>query len=518
MYCNILNVCMFRMILGSLMKDAVHPQLYKVKRIRVDVERETCINTKCFQLFFTFFPDGRTPEQLPSGLWNCSVALYPIFQHHLACNLKADCEDGRDESSRCPFSSAECEGLVDLCDRCYKFVDVESEIGHEYMYDDNRYTQAKQYCLSLGGSDKITELSYTLVCDFIQDCPDRSDESFCRHPVCVNTFTCTSSGQCLSYGNLCDRIDHCHDQSDENNCRSFRRLDAKHTMYPFPALVNFDSLKWFVSVAMNSTEPCPDSHYRCPGDFNDCLPVYTRCNVMHDCIDGQDEDGCEDRTCPGFFRCRAATVCVHSDHLCDGWPHCPLHDDELGCEEACPYGCRCLGHSFRCPQPFTAATFRQLRSLDATGSGMTVSDVNSNTYLICLVLSQGLSTLRFISSENHRLCCKHMLPSNHEDLSCHAPADEVSSCEDLLLSWTYRGLLWLVTILSLTGNVFCLCARLLARGMAFSSGFNVFVTNLTIADFLMGVYMAIIGVTDERYRGRYLYHDDAWKSSVTSRL
>ncbi|KAL8591753.1 hypothetical protein ACOMHN_032295 [Nucella lapillus] len=400
---------------------------------------------------------------------------------------------------------------------------------------------------------------------------------------------------------------------------------------------------------MNSTEPCPDSHYRCPGDFNDCLPVYTRCNGMHDCIDGQDEDGCEDRTCAGFFRCRAATVCVHSDHLCDGWPHCPLHDDELGCEEVCPYGCRCLGHSFRCPQPFTAATFRQLRSLDATGSGMTVSDVNSNTYLIRLVLSQcslaflpeikllnlrmldlsdnklqqvnltsflgaenlrelslsnnpiislhsdivyskkqyalltvdlsyttltvfyakilslfphirklnltftsihtitsggfnfipqltelhmigspvtnipphifrGLSTLRFISSENHRLCCKDMLPSNHEDLSCHAPADEVSSCEDLLLSWTYRGFLWLVTILSLTGNVFCLCARLLARGMTFSSGFNVFVTNLTIADFLMGVYMAIIGVTDERYRGRYLYHDDAWKSSVTCKL
>ncbi|KAL8591752.1 hypothetical protein ACOMHN_032294 [Nucella lapillus] len=124
-YCNILNVCMFRVILRSLLKDAVHPQLYKVKRIRVEVERKTCINTKCFQLFFTFFPDGRTPEQLPSGLWNCSVAQYPIFQHHLACNLKADCEDGRDESSRCPFSSAECEGLVDLCDRCYKFVDVE---------------------------------------------------------------------------------------------------------------------------------------------------------------------------------------------------------------------------------------------------------------------------------------------------------------------------------------------------------------------------------------------------------
>ncbi|XP_076454791.1 uncharacterized protein LOC143289631 [Babylonia areolata] len=56
-------------------------------------------------------------------MWNCSVDHYPSFHHHLACNLKTECEDGRDETGHCPFSSPECQGMVALCDRCYKLVD-----------------------------------------------------------------------------------------------------------------------------------------------------------------------------------------------------------------------------------------------------------------------------------------------------------------------------------------------------------------------------------------------------------
>ncbi|XP_076436576.1 G-protein coupled receptor GRL101-like [Babylonia areolata] len=54
--------------------------------------------------------------------------------------------------------------------------------------------------------------------------------------------------------------------------------------------------------------------------------------------------------------------------------------------------------------------------------------------------------------------------------------------------------------------------------MSSFSGFSVFVINLNMADFLMGVYISIIGAADERYRGRYLYCDDTWKSSVTCKV
>ena len=42
------------------------------------------------------------------------------------------------------------------------------------------------YSCSVG----YTEVSFSLLCDFRQDCADNSDESFCHHPVCTE-FTCT---------------------------------------------------------------------------------------------------------------------------------------------------------------------------------------------------------------------------------------------------------------------------------------------------------------------------------------
>ncbi|KAL8625319.1 hypothetical protein ACOMHN_044462 [Nucella lapillus] len=39
-----------------------------------------------------------------------------------------------------------------------------------------------------------------------------------------------------------------------------------------------------------------------------------------------------------------------------------------------------------------------------------------------------------------------------------------------------------------------------------------------MADFLMGVYIVIIGIADETFRGTYLYHDNTWESSAVCKL
>ena len=235
-----------------------------------------------------------------------------------------------------------------------------------------------------------TELSYSLLCDFRQDCADNSDESFCHHPACEG-FACTS-GQCVSMDKRCDIQMDCLDDSDEKDCpvsqKQFFNNDKQYQNQNLSYVINFDGRGYFSQRVMNITDPCPDTHYRCTREWFYCLPVYTRCNGVFDCVFQEDERDCEIWTCHGLYRCRGSTVCVHADHMCDSWPQCPQRDDEWLCNMTCPAQCLCQGHAFLCLQPFSPHLFPQLRYLDARESGMTPSELGNNTYITRLSLAQ----------------------------------------------------------------------------------------------------------------------------------
>jgi hypothetical protein len=130
---------------------------------------------------------------------------------------------------------------------------------------------------------------------------------------------------------------------------------------------------------------------------------------------------------------------------------------------------------------------------------------------------RGLTKLRSIWADTYKLCCSKILPGNFDERSCHAPENEVASCDDLLRSETYRGFLWLMGALSLSGNAFCLVFRsVLHKGG--TKAFNVFVSSLCLADFSMGVYVIIIGAADLVYRGTYLHNDIVWTRSVACQV
>nr|KAG5694758.1 hypothetical protein BaRGS_002711 [Batillaria attramentaria]KAG5694760.1 hypothetical protein BaRGS_002713 [Batillaria attramentaria] len=52
---------------------------------------------------------------------------------------------------------------------------------------------------------------------------------------------------------------------------------------------------------MNSSDSCPETHFRCPGESNHCLPVFVRCNGVYDCAGHEDEAECDNYTCPGVW-------------------------------------------------------------------------------------------------------------------------------------------------------------------------------------------------------------------------
>ena len=144
---------------------------------------------------------------------------------------------------------------------------------------------------------------------------------------------------------------------------------------------------------------CPDTHFWCLGkDF--CLPVFVRCNGVYDCPGHEDEKSCDVYTCPGFYRCRSSKVCVHVTHVCDDWPLCPQHDDDLWCDRQCPVQCTCHGMSFFCNQVFEAHKFTDIRYLDVRESGMSMHQLGDNHMLIHLSLAK--CKVRIVSNVTFR--------------------------------------------------------------------------------------------------------------------
>ena len=76
------------------------------------------VENLCMKMLFSFHLSK--PNRLKDGLYNCSVDDYKRFQQHFHCNAKVECEDGRDETEHCPFSSAACQGWVASRHKCYR--------------------------------------------------------------------------------------------------------------------------------------------------------------------------------------------------------------------------------------------------------------------------------------------------------------------------------------------------------------------------------------------------------------
>ena len=47
-----------------------------------------------------------------------------------------------------------------------------------------------------------------------------------------------------------------------------------------------------------------------------------------------------------------------------------------------------------------------------------------------------------------------------------------------------------------------------------AKSYGILVTNLCVADFLMGVYLLMIAIVDEYYRGTYITQDEKWRESI----
>ncbi|XP_068674117.1 G-protein coupled receptor GRL101-like isoform X1 [Montipora foliosa] len=116
-------------------------------------------------------------------------------------------------------------------------------------------------------------------------------------------------------------------------------------------------------------------------------------------------------------------------------------------------------------------------------------------------------SLSYLEVDKFEFCCIAKL----SEPKCSAPKDLFSSCNDLMANMTLRLSIWILGSIALLGNAFVLIWRLKTKSD--NKVHALLLLNLAIADFLMGIYLVMIGSVDVFYRGKYFIYNDSWKHS-----
>ncbi|BFZ07664.1 hypothetical protein BsWGS_10703 [Bradybaena similaris] len=126
-----------------------------------------------------------------------------------------------------------------------------------------------------------------------------------------------------------------------------------------------------------------------------------------------------------------------------------------------------------------------------------------------LTISESLYT------DHVQLCCPQIKGLKMPSHACIAPVDveSISSCSHLVDLRVQRILLWLVAALAVVGNTTVIVYRLIWDRSILKTGYGLFVTNLGVSDFFMGIYLLIIAGADHFYRGNYVLYDRYWRAS-----
>nr|XP_058944419.1 relaxin receptor 1-like isoform X5 [Pocillopora verrucosa] len=128
-----------------------------------------------------------------------------------------------------------------------------------------------------------------------------------------------------------------------------------------------------------------------------------------------------------------------------------------------------------------------------------------------------LKSLRNLRVDSFSLCCYASQYS--ENVSCEYPKLEgnaLSSCNRMIDASGPRRSIWLLGILAVAGNLAVIAWRVIRRDDHPVQ--TCLLTNLAVADFLMGVYLMIIAIKNEIWAGTYFSFDLIWRSGVLCKV
>ena len=375
-----------------------------------------------------------------------------------------------------------------------------------------------------------------LRCNGVKDCPYGEDELSCQSVLCPGYYRCRASSVCLHPSHVCDGVPQCPQRDDELLCNAScpSVCQCQGLVYvchkTFPAS-SYPSLKYLDAEGSGMTPAhVSDNFYL----------IYLSLAVCH--IDLWDEVNLKNLQRLHLNGNQITVIYVKSllplIHLRFlSLKGNPLEKFVQAAMRVHHQSLLSLDLSYTNLQQLDEEMFANLPSLEVLNlSFSSLTSINKGIFvhvpnlryidlerceikLFSESMYAELENLESIKAANYKLCCNELLPKTFNEKHCWAPQDEMSSCADLLKSNFHRIFLWLIVTFSVVGNASSSILRRIGQyGMHKRSGCSVFVTSLRLSDILKGVYVGIIAVADQLYKGQYLWNESKWKSNIMCKV
>ena len=383
------------------------------------------------------------------------------YESHLLCTSYCDqdlchrvfqCSD-----NRTIFLSQFCDGIVDCFDGSDEFEEFTNQPGFK--------------------CDKCV-LPQNNLYDSVAHCDNNAD----LRPI-KEFFKCFDNRLLILDRQVCDGVGDCYDMSDECLCDLHFDTEICTSMFEEKSFQCFDnenrslSLSFSDNTAAVFTERHSSGFAECRTKFNDSI-FAVPCDGRPECIDFRDE--CQCLNPPLFCNDSCHPYFPMGDRYCDGvedpaWQYinrsdCPRGFDEMFCPKR-----------FKC-----------------NASGKVSIDV--------LNVCDGTSDC----------------DDNSDEKNCFTAATKISSIfssdTEMIDNLGIKSAFWIMGILVMVGNSYVIITTIsiLKTQQTFDGiSFQRFIIlNISIADFIMGIYLISIASYDVSFSGFYGEVDRDWRSSL----